>query len=134
MHRKALGAAVALALAVAGCGSSGPLSRADLAKRGTAICDRGNVAARAVMARHVRSFRAGVEEALPLIEKSIQELDALDVSSDLRPKLATFTRFARKELKRIRDALGGHHDRYLPPPERRVHLALRTELGLRACI
>jgi hypothetical protein len=134
MHRKALGTAVALVLAVAGCGSSGPLSRADLAKRGTDICNRRNVAVRAVLARHRGLSRAGVEEALPLLEKATQELAALDAPSELKPKLAAFTGWERGQLRRIRDAQHGRHDRYFTSAQLRAHATLRTELGLRTCL
>ncbi len=133
MERKTCcAAAVTMAVAVAGCGGSGTLSRTELAKRGTAICRQEITTTQAVM-RGSRSFKLAVARALPVVGKSIQQLAALKPPAELKATYATFVALERAGLSRIQQGLAGRHLAPLSHATASAEAQHKAQLGLSSC-
>jgi hypothetical protein len=102
MDRKVVGA-LALALALASCGSS-TLSRADLVKQANAICRHQQSLLNSEQKRAGRNFRAFVSGALPIVERRFEELKKLTPSSSsLKASYARFVGYERVNLAQVRE-------------------------------
>jgi len=133
MERKTCCAAVVTAaVAFAGCGGSGPLSRADLAKKGEAICKQ-QIARFYAIARRAGSLKAGLSTALPMIVRSVDQLAALKPPTELRAEYARFISLEHARLLRIQRALAGRPLPQPTTPQGHAEDRVRDELGLPSC-
>src|SRR3569832_709981 len=108
MDRKVLGAAVAaLVLAMAGCGSSATLSRADFTKQANAICTKRRAAIAKAQSQHRNDFKGTVKQVLPQYSKSVDQLAGLKAPAEVKPRLAQLVAIERAQLRRIEAAIAG---------------------------
>jgi len=135
MERKlvACGAALALAL-VAGCGSSGPLTRAEFAKQASAMCVHRDAVERRLIAQSHGDYRRAIRAALPELEADAGRLASLRPPASLRSAYTQILALERAAIASARQLLAGRTPslRDDGAPLHR-HEALRIELGMAAC-
>ncbi len=135
MERKlvACGAALALGL-VAACGSTGPLTRADFAKKANALCVHRRAVEQRLIAQSHGDFRRAIRAALPELEADARKLADLKPPASLRGAYAEILALEREAIASARQLLAGRTPNLRDdgPPLHR-HEALRVELGMAAC-
>jgi hypothetical protein len=137
MDSKLLGAVTAgLALALASCGGSGTLSRADFVKQASVICKRRSALVASAQRTHRGDFRAVARAAMPGFKRSLDELAALRAPADAKARLAEIVSIEHRQLAQIEAALAGR--RVAADPNSAAtndrQATLKQSLGLRACI
>jgi hypothetical protein len=143
MQRKlvAAGAAV-LALAAAGCGSSGssgpkPLKlTGDFQHQAAQICTYRRAAYRRAAGRSRGNFLATIRAALPALQDSIKQLETIAPPANLRAAYAEIMAFERRQLRLGQQAaktgrIPQHAEEHGPPLHR--HERMRAQLGMTAC-
>jgi hypothetical protein len=140
MDRKGVGAAVAvLALGIASCGGSAPLSRTAFTKRANAICKHRTAGIAAVRLRHRREMAAYMAAALPIASKSIDELAGLKPPPRLQAMYRAFLTGERSQVETVRRALAALRAGRRPGHGETVDALHRQaritrELGLEECV
>jgi predicted small lipoprotein YifL len=135
MERKlvACGAVLALGL-VAGCGSTGPLSRADFAKKANALCVHRRAVEQPLVARAHGDMRSALRASLPELEAFARQLAALKPPASLRGAYTEILALERHAVTGARELIAGRTPNLNDegPPLHR-HEALRLKLGMVAC-
>jgi hypothetical protein len=136
MDRKVLGAVVAaLALALASCGGSDTLSRADFVKQANAICKRRTVMIAATQQHHRNDVRGAIEEALPVFAKTIDGLASLHAPAESKASISKIIAIERAQLGRIRAIAAGHRPSSAESlPVLHEQSNLKRQLGLESCV
>lgn len=139
MHRKTVAASVAvLALAAAGCGSSGPkqLTTAQFRQQATRICTHRHTAFASAIAKVHGDSLAMMRAALPAYRTSVQQLEAIAPPANLKTAYDSVMAFERLQLKLAQQAM---HTGRVPrgagedgAPLHR-HERMRAQLGMSAC-
>jgi hypothetical protein len=129
---------VALALGLASCGSSKPLSRADLVKQANVICKQRSTGIDKLRPRYARSLVGLVAAATPVIDESIADLGKLKPPSELKGKYAQFIAGERARVARLKTAVAAFKAHRRPPSESSAAdehrlTALKEQLGLGTC-
>jgi predicted small lipoprotein YifL len=129
-----------LALGLASCGGSGPLSRADLVKQANAICKQRTADVAAMRKRvHTRDFATFVAAVLPVVDKDTSKLEALKPPQELKSAYTTWTAGVRAQITHVRGSLAALRAHRRAPSgespaaaERQAKLA--RQLGLTSCL
>ena len=109
MDRNVVGTVVVvLALSIAGCGGSGSLSRADLAKQASAICKQRTTNVALLFKQHSGDSRAFMTAAIPVATKSLGDLRALKPPTELQSTFNSFLAAQREEIDAVQHTLATH--------------------------
>ena len=108
MHTKATVATIAaLTLGVAACGSSGPLSSAELTKQASAICKQRTARMAVLRKQHSRDFRGLIVAGAPVYAKAADELAALKPPDSARTAYERFVAIQKDRAAQIKRAAAG---------------------------
>jgi len=137
MERKlvATGTAV-LALAIVGCGSTGPMTRAEFTKQANVICTHRQALLRAAQTQHPGDVAAIVAADYPVLKDAVRKLEALRPPAALKSDFASVMAFERLQVRAAE--YYRRTGRYLTtstedgPPLHR-HEAMRAQMGMTAC-
>jgi predicted small lipoprotein YifL len=134
---RALVAAV-LAVGLASCGSSGPLSRAEFTKQANAICKQRTADIEAARKQvHTRDFASIIVAALPVVEKAESKLAALKPPKELQTRYTQYVAGVRAQLAQIKRGLAAMRAHRRVPSEtsnigeRQAQLV--QQLGIQGC-
>ncbi|HXE46137.1 MAG TPA: hypothetical protein VN635_13205 [Conexibacter sp.] len=137
MERKLVATGTAaLALAMVGCGSSGPMTRPDFTKQANAICTHRRALTTAATTRHQGNRTAIVSAVYPAFQDAIKKLEALRPPAEWKSDYDSVMAFERLQVRAM--AYFRKTGRVLPgstedgPPLHR-HEAMRARMGMRAC-
>jgi len=101
MDRKLI-AAIAVICAIAGCGGSGRLSRADFVARANAVCRQRVATISSMQKRYARDFRGFVAAAAPIASRSVDDLRAIKPPSSLQGAYDRFLAGEQAQVSHIR--------------------------------
>lgn len=137
MERKLVATGTAaLALAIAGCGSSGPMTRAEFTKQASAICTHRRTQLAAAAAAHHGSTAAIVAAAYPSLQEAVKRLEGLRPPASLKADFESVMAFERLQVRaaqyyRSTGRVLKSSTEDGPPLHR--HEAMRAQLGMTAC-
>jgi hypothetical protein len=131
-------AGAAIAIAGFGCGSSSTLTRAEFVKRGNAICRERRAKVAAIQDRDKGNLVAIITDALPVANKSMQDLDALKPPKAMQARYKEFLAGERRQIDRVKGVLvatKAHRrpGRPLSVTEIHRHARITRALGLSDC-
>jgi len=137
MERKLVATGTAaLALALAGCGSSGPMTRADFTRQANAICTHRKAQLAAVEARHQGNLGAISAAASPVLQDAVDKLEGLRPPARLKSEFESVMAFERLQVRAAKyyNRTGRilHGSTEDGPPLHR-HEAMRVQLGMTNC-
>jgi hypothetical protein len=136
MHVK--GAAVAVALAIVsgatGCGSSGPLTAAQLSQKATAICKQRMARVATIRRQHPGDFAGLNRAAAPVMTKSVGDLTKLKPSASQQATYARFVAIEQIYLREFNAQIAGRRGSGGTTPDRTHEMERITEtLDIKAC-
>lgn len=123
---------VTVAIGVAGCGGSGPLSRKDFVKRGNDICKREIASIRAA-GSGAKTFAELVKRGTPIMASAVRQLGTLRPPAELKTKYARLLTIERARLQQAREAVARGSARPIPTSVLHEEAHLGQELGLTRC-
>jgi hypothetical protein len=140
MARKAARAALTggLVLAMVGCGSSKPLTRAEFVKQADAICAKGRTELESVFAKfkeHKLSRAQARSEYFKLLHANVDKLGKLHPPKEMQATYVTFVKARRAEADAIAENSEGRNRAATLRQEHATHTAapLAGKLGLEGC-
>lgn len=137
MERKLVATGTAaLALAIVGCGSTGPMTRAEFMKQANAICTHRKALTTAAAANHSGNITAMVAADVPALQDGIRRLEGLHPPAEFKSDFASVMAFERLQVRSAeyyrrtgRPLANSTED---GPPLHR-HEAMRALMGMSAC-
>ncbi len=134
MHRK-MGVAMVAALGlVAGCGSSGPLTSAQLARQATTICRQRNAQILVLRTQHRGVVTEVARAAVPTETKAIDALAGLEPPASARASYGRFIAIEQIYLRELKAQVAGRSRSGGTRPDRTHEVWSITErLGIKAC-
>jgi hypothetical protein len=137
MQRKVVAAAVAAAVlgGVAGCGSSKPLTRAELVSKANAVCTQRTAEIASLRKQHGRDLHALVVAGVPVEDKTVGELAKLKPPASAQASYGRFVAIQKIDLARLKRYVTGKDSSAARENVRETHELwnIVDSLGIDAC-